>query len=62
MENSEKIVVTEDNFTQLIADADDWVTLVNKQLGTQDKEELIHIGDGIDHVQKLLAIIDFLIS
>ena len=58
----EKITVTEENFTQFVADADDWITLVNKQLASNDKEELIHIGDGVDHVEKLLAVIDFLIS
>lgn len=58
----EKIEVNEENLTQFIADADDWVALVNKQLMSNDKEQLIHIGDGVDHVEKLLAVIDFLLA
>ena len=59
---NDKIEVTETNFTQFVADADDFVNVVEGQLSNDISTEVINIGAGVDHIKKLLAVIDFLIS
>jgi len=50
------IEVNDDNFAELIADADHYV----KDLRFADK--IINFDEGVDHLEQLLAVIDFLMG
>ena len=51
-----KFVVTNDNFTQIVADADNYLDVV------KDSAEYGSCKTALEHIEKLLSVIDFLLE
>jgi len=51
-----KYIINDDNIAQIIADADDYLNDLKKT------DHIIDFAEGIEHLEKLLAVTDFLLE